>query len=181
MPTIEHSNEEAKLQWDQSTYGHPANWDAVTAQFCLNTFLDIVIKLQTTPWTPSPVNFSIIYEHKIEVVEDDVQVWNAAASQPNAFSLFGKVDRKVITNLAKGETLFGTVRLEKTTQGLVEVLRGEEQPKEKNEELFIMTRPPRQIFGYVAKAHVKVTCVPRENDFVKENFPNLPEIPWQES
>ena len=168
--------EHREIRWNQSTYGHPGNWDEVTAQFCLKTFLDVIIKLQSASWIPTPLHFSVVYEQKIEAVEDDVPVWNMAASQPNAFPLLGNVERKVITILAKGETLFGTVRLEKDPQGLVELLRGEKQPKEQNEELFIMTRSSREIFGYVGKAHVKVTCVPRKNDFVNENFPNLPEI-----
>ena len=47
-------------------------------------------------------------------------------------------------------------------------------------------REPKKIFvmlknlsGYVVLQDVKITCIPRDSDFVKEYFPSLPAIDMQ--
>ena len=167
-----------EIQWDQEQYGHPGNWDKDAARFCLETFLDVAIKLQSANWIPSPIHFSLLYEHKIEVLGDDVGIWSLPEDKPYTFNLKGEIiNRKLITTLSKGTLLRGWVRLEKDTS-----LSGLFQEKDpKKEEVFIAAKIPQEIFGYLPKAHVKITCVPRDHEYVKENFSDLAEIPWQES
>ena len=38
--------------------------------------------------------------------------------------------------------------------------------------------PKDILFGEVLASDVKVTCVPRDEDFIKEYFPGLPVIEW---
>lgn len=167
-----------KIRWSQSEYGHPGNWHAETARFCLRTFLDLALKLQMVSWIPGPIHFSLVYECKIEIIKDTAEVWNLPEDKPYDYNLNGDIiNRELIKKLSKGTVLRGSAWTE-NKEGLLGLLV---EKKPKKDEIFITCDDPEKISGYVAKDAVKIICSPRTHEFIKENFPDLPEIEWEES
>ena len=160
-----------KLIWTQNEYGHPGNWHEEAARFCLNTVVDIAVKLQAAAWIPGPVPFFVLYDYKLEAIKDDVEIWNLPEGNEYTFDLSGnRVDRKLIKTLSKGETLDAIlVHTDKKERGLLGLLQ-EKNPKK--EEVSIIATGSH-MSGYVARDEVKITCIPH-----KEYFADLPEIEW---
>jgi hypothetical protein len=173
--TRSQSGELTKFIWNQDDYGHPGNWHEEAARFCLNTALDIAIKLQTAAWIPGPVPFHALYEYKVEAIKDDVQIWNLPEDQEYTFRLSGDiVNRKWIKTLSKGETVRAIiVQAEKKERGLA----GLKKENRKREELSFIGFD-YAVSGWVAKDDVKITCVPRNTEMRESGFPDLPEIEW---
>lgn len=168
-----------ETQWLQGQYGHPGNWREDTARFCLKVFLDVAIKIQSAQWIPGPIHFSILYEHKIEALKDKVEIWNLPEDASGFFVAppLNPPTRRVETILSKGDVLRGQVYPPKKP-GLFESVLG--QAKE-NKSLLVVSSEPKQISGYVASEDVRVTCVPRNNNLVRDLFTDLPEIEWEDS
>lgn len=169
-----------EIRWVQAQHGHPGNWREEAARFCVKAFLDIALKIQSAPSIPGPIHFSLVYEHKIESLRDGVEIWNLPERQPNmpAQSRFF-AERKPIRTLNKGEILRGSVSSETREASflaLADYLAEGARALEK-EELSISCSPPYGISGYVARADIRITCVPREDERVKGLFPGLPALP----
>lgn len=176
LPKMVLSRDGWNLKWEQEKYGHPGNWHEEAANFCLESFLDIALKIQRTPWIPGPIHFAVLYEQRIEVLKDKTEVWNLPTGQETSLTLSGNViQRTFITTLSKGDVLRGSVSMEKE-----DLFRSLTRKTPIKKELFIITGPPQKLVGYIAKDDVRVTCVPLEDDRVKELFGTLPEIEWQE-
>jgi len=121
-----------KFIWNQDNYGHLGNWHEEAAQFCLNTALDIAVKLQTAAWIPGPVPFHALYVYKVEATKDDVQIWNLPQYQDYTFDLRGDVvNRKLIKTLSKGETVQAImVQVKKKERGLGRLSEKENRKRE---------------------------------------------------
>jgi len=170
----------SKLTWTQDEYGHPGNWNEEAARFCLAAVIDIAVKLQRAAWIPGPIPFYAIYEHKVEAIveaiKDGVEIWNLSQDKAYSLDLDGNVvNRKLVKTLSKGMTLRAFVTAEKKATGL-SGLTQEKSPT--RAELSIITIDGSGVNGYVANDDVRVICVPRDNEIVKEYFPELPEIEW---
>ncbi|MDP3142422.1 MAG: hypothetical protein Q8N14_00535 [Candidatus Omnitrophota bacterium] len=160
------------IRWEQEEFGHPGNWREDSASFCVDAFLDLALKIQDAEWIPGAISFLNLYEYKVEAIKDDVEIRDKsnevifASSSPKS---------EVIKSLKKGEFIRAGVSRtsKKHLGGLFQAHNIEEE-----EEIFIMSHVD-QIFGYVTLRDVKITCIPRENHFVKENFPDLPIIDMQ--
>ena len=167
-----------QVRWTQTPFGHPGNWREDAASFSLKAFLDVALKIQNAEWIPGPIKFDVLYEHKITALKDDVKIWSLHLNPSESLTHSAvPQERRVIKRLAKGESLRGSVYMA-NKRGLFEALMG---PPPEKEELFIMVPPPNSGSGYVATEDVKVTCIPKENKLVKELFPQLPEIDWEEN
>jgi hypothetical protein len=169
-------------KWEQSKYGHPGNWREHTVNFCLKTFVDVAIKIQGAQWIPGAVELKVLYEHQIEALKDGVEIWN---NIPSFFNPSEPEKREVVKTLNKGETIKGTVGTE-TKQS---ALYGD---RIKTDVLFIISdeldfylgdedvkKPKVPGVGRVFMSEVKVTCVPRQSEFMQQYFANLPVVDWE--
>jgi hypothetical protein len=169
LPTVIRKNNSTwEPRWDQKKYGHPGNWREDNAQFCLATFLDVAIKTQSAPWTPSPVEFDLLYQHKIEAIKDEVTIWQFSSESENLSGL-GLVtpiqERPAVTTLKKGEFLVGKVSRadEGTARRIESLLRGEPFTPSDYAITWVPPDQKRLVSGYVAVENVKITCVPRDS------------------
>lgn len=169
------SNENILIRWKQESFGHPGNWREDTASFCLKAFLDLVLKIQNAGWIPGPINFLSIYEHEIEAIKDGVEIW----SENWKGGLSGNLERQVVKVMEKGERIRGMVTREKKSS--LNLLGLHQESDKEPEKISIISRKLFSEFSilYVFLQDVKITCVARESDFVKEYFPNLQNIDMQ--
>ncbi len=174
------SDENVSIKWVQERFGHPGNWREDTALFCMNAFLDLALKIQNAGWIPGPIEFLAVYEHKIEAIKDGVEMWSE--KWEDGF-LPSSPKREVIKVLNRGESIRGMVSRHKETPlnllGSRNIL-GQANIKEP-EKISILSKEFGKEFliVYVALQDVRITCVPRESDFVKEYLPDLPTIDMQ--
>lgn len=171
------SDEDLLIRWEQESFGHPGNWREDSASFCLAAFLDVALKIQNAGWIPGPIDFLAVYEHKIEAIKNSVEIWSE--NWQSGLSLSSK--RQVIKVLKKGECIRGIVHREKKSSlGLLGFGLRQANDKEP-EKISILSKEleKESPVAYVALQDVRIACVPRESDFVKEYLPNLPSIDMQ--
>lgn len=164
------SEGDLSIQWNQGSFGHPGNWREDSASFCMTVFLDLTLKIQNADWIPGPISFLGVYEYKIEAIKDSVEIWSE--DWESGVSLLSPA-RRVVKVLRKGESIQGHVHREtKSSLGAL----GFGSPQINNKEPEKISVISHGFFGYVVLQDVKITCVHRENDFVKEHLPNLPNV-----
>lgn len=54
LPNVYYSNSDnqAKINWEQEKFGHPANWRQNIAEFCLKTVVSVALRIQDAEWIP---------------------------------------------------------------------------------------------------------------------------------
>lgn len=180
--------------WKVENYGHPGNWTAANADFCLNAFLDVALKVQDARRIPTAVPFGVLYEYKVTAVRDGVEVckevWEPApgpvgllskrreaksssrtvpeGTLPLASLLPGRRRLECTKTLARGDSLRGSIRFDKYPAPATE--------GEQVEEVRVTASDGSGSVGIVLKQEVIITCVPRDNPFVKKYFPGLREL-----
>ncbi len=167
-------------QWKQSEFGHPGNWHESSAEFCLRTFVDVAVKLQGAQWVPGPVRRDILYDEQIEALRDGVEFWRDVPDSAPANSIAalmmggGNTKREIRQVLRKGEKLRAIVR--QATNAFYGGLGSSAMNG-------MLSVTPLGIDGFeswnVRASDVKVVCVPKEADYVKQYFEWLPEIDWE--
>lgn len=166
-------------QWKQSEFGHPGNWRESSAAFCLQTFIDVAVKLQGAQWIPGPLERIVLYDEQIETLKDGVEFWRdvPAGNPTSAIDILSGVKARETKHLLprRGEKLKAIVRLSTDASPLSQMLG----TTEKSANLLLITFLDRFESWYVRRAEVKVTCVPKDVDYVRENFSWLPEIDWE--
>jgi hypothetical protein len=162
---VETADGEPSLKWNQARFGHPGNWHDSAAQFCLTTFVSIALRIQHAEWIPGAIDFDLLYEHKIEAITDGVELWSDRQTGP-----FSPTDRIVVRTLNRGESIRCRVTPSQPS-GLLGLLDNEQK-----EPTFSLVSLDGPLFAHVRTADVRVTCVPRQSDFVREYYPNLPEV-----
>jgi hypothetical protein len=181
MPKITETDDgQLTHKWEQEEFGHPGNWRQAAVAFCLNTFLDMALKLQGANWVPGVYHFGTLYEHKITALADSVELWKEERETDNSLSMFaawadtGKRRRVPVKTLRHGESLRGTVSVHSRVPG----------PVDETSTPLIVTLAIRlhdRSMVYVLASDVSVLCVRKENDFVNEYFSELPDVEWQHS
>jgi hypothetical protein len=173
LPTVEEGT--LAVKWQQERFGHPGNWHQDAAAFCLNSFLDVALKIQATPWIPGAIEFRVLYEDKVTALRDGVEIRKEMLKKGEPI-LGGQRERQVVKRLAKGESICGTVAREQSL--MVEMLQNAPPSEPRLDILSSDTEGKLQILS-VAASDVKVTCVPRDSDSVRKYYPNLPELEWK--
>lgn len=160
------SNDDPALvtKWEQEKYGHPTNWTAYATDFCLRTFVHVAVRIQDAEWIPGAIDFFSVYEHKLTALVDNVEIVNDVRTID-----LGRQKPRVVYTLNKGESIRGTV--EQKGEPLILAMTGQKQ-------MLNFSSLPQKIFGEVEPEKVKVTCVPRRSQFMKDNFPDLPELEY---
>lgn len=173
-------NGEFDVKWRQSMYGHPGNWRENAAIFCLRTVLQVVLRIQNAEWIPGAIHFAGLYETQITSIRDGVELWKMTNIGENQFEMLAgtKLRKDIVKTLSKGESMRGYVHLTKDRTGFYGI--GSDAPSRPADDDPLLSFSTHDQFGlFVRLADVKVTCVPRESDLVKQYFPNLPDIEWQ--
>jgi len=172
LPSLvyERGREHKVVKWDQKKYGHPGNWRKIAAEFSLRTFVDVALRIQDADWIPGAIEFDFLYEHQITALVDGVEI-----IKEKGLTLQGPQERTVVKTLQKGESLRGQVsRTERPPAlGLLGILG-----KEETTTLLIFGRDP-SLWGEVQADKVRVTCVPQDDDLVRDFFPDLPEVEYE--
>ncbi len=173
---------ESVANWIQTPYGHPGNWTDRTLDFCIKTVVDIAIKIQDAAWIPGAVDLHTVYNYKITAPGCDVEVWDARPDQvdPNALQLgywSGKVEKREVVFTIKANTSiicdsFKVENVFRPRSGRRPSLRDMLPTK------YIRLPIAVDLFGWVELNEVVVSCVPREDAWIKEYIGDLEEIPW---
>ena len=178
LPSVSEDKNSVSFQWEQEQYGHPANWTQEAAEFCLKTIIHVAVRIQGATWIPSAIDFLYVYEHKVTALEDDVEIVRGgkqAGSSALSALLSPRTELTVVRRLSKGESIIGMVHRNKQ-DSFLSALGGQQESGP--ETLSISTYEPERIRGDVEASKVRVTCVPRDNEFVRKYYPDLQEIPW---
>lgn len=179
LPQVSKSGEDISIHWKQERFGHPGNWRVDSATFCMSAFLDLSLKIQNTDWIPGPIDFLSVYDHRIEATKDNVEI----VSEIWESGPFATVSpaKKVTKVLRKGESIRGIVSREsKPSLGLLgSTWLGQNKDKEPERISIISQELPEYAVGHVLLGDVRISCIPKENDLVKEYLPNLPTMDMQ--
>jgi hypothetical protein len=160
---------QSEVYWEQGEYGHPANWRQDAAQFCLNAFVSIALRIQNAEWIPGTIDFDLVYEHRITALVDNVEIVRKASD-----TLLGQTKRDVVRTLKKGESLRGKVeRRDPVLHGLLAA--GLNQTYKS---VFNFINFSEMVIGEVESDKIRVICVPKEDDWVRQYFPDLPELEY---
>ncbi len=165
LPTIIRKPDgEYKVFWQQEKFGHPANWTKESLSFALKTFVHAAVRIQDAEWIPGPIDFFLVYEHKITALENNVEIvrWKQK-------DLLSPRKRIVVRTLMKNESILGQVSVK---EGALEAyMTGKEWTPTLN-----VTLVDAGLFCEVEAEKVQVTCVPHDSDFIRKHFPNLKEL-----
>ena len=178
LPSVSEDKGSVSFRWGQERYGHPANWTQEAAEFCLKTVIHVAIRIQSATWIPSAIEFLYAYEHKVTALEDNVEIVRGGkqiGSSALSALLSPPTELTVVRKLTKGESIIGMVNRNKQ-DSLLSALGGQQESGP--ETLSISTYGPERIWGDVEASKVRVTCVPRDNEFVRKYYPHLQEIAW---
>jgi hypothetical protein len=169
------------LKWKQSHFGHPGNWHEHSVSFCLQTFVDVAVKLQGAQWIPGAISREILYDQQIEVLGDEVEFWRFVPDGDikdvlDAFTMLGgKVKREAKQLLPrKGDKLRAIVR-----QATLSLSTGARFADSKDKTTLSLFLPETFESWCVRASDVKVTCIPKEAQFVAQRFGWLPEVDWE--
>lgn len=180
LPHIRRWGADANVaKWQQSTFGHPGNWHDSSATFCLQTFVDVAVKLQGAQWIPGALVRGVLYDQQVETLKDEVEFWRNVperklSSPFEVFSNIGAKTKRENKQLLprKGEKMKASVSL--ASKAASESFLGIQ-----TDERTLLVMLTNFEAWYVRASDVKVTCVPKESGDVKEHFGWLPEIEWE--
>jgi hypothetical protein len=172
LPCVRYSNidNQVTIDWEQEIFGHPANWNHDTAEFCLKTFVSIALRIQDAEWIPMALDFNLVYEHKITALVDDVNIVQERLIKGMAKALIGPTEKVVVHTLKKGESMRGEVTKK---DDLASLFGREHKP------ILHFMNYKESIWGDIEADKVSITCVPRDAKIVREYFPNLPEFEYK--
>lgn len=93
-------------RWDK-TYGHPKNWTARNADFCLNFCIETALKFQREADEGyTLINYMEVYEDVIEPIKEEAIIWNLSCHPPK-YTLQKSPKRSPVLTLKKGQSIIG--------------------------------------------------------------------------
>jgi hypothetical protein len=167
---LKRGHDQPAVKWEQKKYGHPGNWTRYAAEFALKTFVDVALRIQDADWIPGAIEFDILYEHKITALEDGVKITQEI--KPSTLGESTNPKRIVVRTLKKDESLRGRVE-PKSPKDFLAAIFGQKPL------VYSITIPDHQLYGEVEADKILVTCVPRDNELVREYFSDLPEVEYE--
>jgi hypothetical protein len=179
LPRISKDSKSGELcvEWNLRGTGHPGNWTEGNVRFRLTVCVDIILKIQHAPWSPSPIQFDWIFDDVIEPKGDSVDIWEYTYTAGfDTLNPFQKPSgRKTIRTLMRGESLRCRLSPSRAQDREEPLFQGSLfDPTMEDAEIFRITSkelPSRS--AYVERKDVSVSYLPREDDFVRTYFPHL--------
>ena len=171
LPSLVYSNDrKLMVRWNQDKFGHPGNWTRSATEFCLGTFVQVALRIQGADWIPGAIEFDFLYEHQVTALVDDVEI-----VQEQRKGFLDPPQRVVARTLHAGEFMRCSVsRRDETFRAAKAYVSGQEQKR-----VLSIMNLDEKLWGEVEADKVKVTCVPRDNELVREYFPGLPEVDYE--
>ncbi len=164
-----------KFKWDQERFGHFANWRDNAVEFCLKTFVNVALRIQDAEWIPGAIDFDSVYEYRITASVDDVDIVQERLIREKSIGLIGPTEKVVVRTLKKGESI--RCKITKKDEPLMAAMLGKTQ---KSVLSFTSYEGDEIFWGEIEEDKVHVTCVPKDNEFVRQYFPDLPEMVYME-
>ncbi|HEY5174337.1 MAG TPA: hypothetical protein VII95_02095 [Terriglobales bacterium] len=96
---------EEKTEWELRRYGHEGNWTCENAEFCLQTAITTIVRLQSAPSQPLALDFYDLYEDVIEVLVASPEVF---LTRGFAFSTFQ--NERQVDVFRKGDVISGRAK-----------------------------------------------------------------------
>lgn len=159
------------IKWSTRKTGHPGNWTDQSCGFCLETFLDIALKIQHAPWHPEPVDFLSVFDDVIRAKVDGVELYRLKVE--GAFPFAKVVGKDLIRRLKKDEEVRGLLwPVEKPAEGLGKIF-AERTTIETADELNLFSESIPGGPVYVEAKLVEIAYAPKEEDFVKKYYAHL--------
>jgi hypothetical protein len=94
-----------KLEWDSRGTGHRGNWTSDSVRFCLDTFLDLALKVQHAPQVPMALHFSVVFDDVITPKGEQAADLFEYVYDGKTILTRRAVGRKTIKTLRAGEAL----------------------------------------------------------------------------
>ena len=99
-----------EIRWTLRGTGHDGNWTAEVAEFCLRTAIMTIVRLQSAPLLPTPIDFYNHYEDVVEIIVDHPEIFRGSLGiadvSPQPIHTFNRGDR--IRGRAMGYWEIGT-------------------------------------------------------------------------
>lgn len=169
LPCCYSSTEIKEVNWKQEKYGHPANWRQDATEFCLKTFVGVALRIQDAQWIPGAIEFDFVYEHKVTALVDNVEI-----VQERSKGVLEPKEKVIVHTLKKGESIRGRITIK--GDPMLASLLGQEYKPVLN---FIGHQKEPFIFGDIEEDKVCITCVPKDNKYIRDYFPDLLEIEYK--
>jgi hypothetical protein len=170
---LDHRTDRLMTWWDLRTTGHPANWTESNVRFCLDTFLDLALKVQNAPPAPTAVPFDAVYWDVITPRAEFVDLW-----KPEGDPKRQSTGRTVVRRLRRGESLECRLRpslLEKDASGVRRrpADSGPHYPVDYPGVIVeVWTNSPPDIL-YVERDDVEINVAPKEDPHVRAQYPHI--------
>ena len=171
------SDDQFVFKWDQEKFGHFANWRKDAVEFCLKTFVNVALRIQNADWIPGAIHFDTVYEYRFTALVDDVEIFQETERRigENYMGLLSPTEKKVVRKLKKGESIRG--KITKKEDPLMKSLLGN---KEKSVISIAYYENDEILWGNIEEDKVQITCIPRDDDIIREYFSDLPEMEYVE-
>jgi hypothetical protein len=174
---------QTKLEWDRRGRGHEGNWTEANVRFCLETFLDLALKVQHAPQVPFALQFPSVFQDVITPKGERADLFEYVYDGKTILAQ-RVVGRRVIRTLAAGEQLpcvLGASHVQENPSemptdlsALAEV--GREPTVETADVLSVVLRgEPGQpaTLLYVDKEAIQILAVPKDDPFIRRMCPHL--------
>ena len=100
------AEEEVTVEWDRRANGHEGNWTEANVRFCLDTFLDLALKIQHAPPVPGALPFEIVFDDVITPKSEKADLFDYQYEPAGNFLIHTMVTgRKIVRTLRRGDRL----------------------------------------------------------------------------
>lgn len=172
LPEVElQTDTSLRVRWNPRETGHPGNWTERNVRFCLETFIDIALKIQHAPWHPQPVPFYAVFDDLIRARHDGVELWRNKAGAPLPTMDAG--EREVVMRLDQGQTIRGVIRPQENRLGSLASILGARKEVEEAEIILILSEEIPGSVACVETKDVEISYLPKDSDTVRKYFPHI--------
>ncbi len=175
-----------KIEWDRRGKGHAGNWTDENIRFCLETFLDLALKVQHAPPVPMALDFQFVFQDVITPKGARANLFEYVYEE-NTLATPKPVNRKTVTILQAGQRLrcqlSPSLVQEKPLKGLGPAAFAAREATVETADVLVVWLPaesPVEPGGtsvpqilYVDREAVHVLAEPRDEPFVREMCPHL--------
>jgi hypothetical protein len=168
-----------QLQWNERHNGHRGNWTEPNVRFCLETFLDLALKVQHAPLVPRAMPYAAIFDDVITARGNGAELFQYQAGSSSLLAPRATGGR-VVRSLQPGESLrcrVSSSNVDEESHGP----RGTIEPNARPVLLLTIGEGRRMGPGgplipevlYVDEAAVDVSSAPKDDPWVKQMWPHL--------
>jgi hypothetical protein len=98
-----------KITWLRHDTGHPGNWNGENVSFCLDTVIDLILRLQGAPSRPQPKRFYDVFHDVVTVKVDHPTIFCGQDMHFSESSRPTPLRVKSLDGISKGDKIYGRV------------------------------------------------------------------------